>query len=114
MGEKTIHVESSLNNHFMYYSSKHSKQVHDKYPNWKPPQVEIPMTINQFLKFAQDAQLYKLDELKNYNKSLLYFTISAKEGLKEKFITDSLPFFKNEESFFIVDPKGFKGNYFHI
>jgi hypothetical protein len=109
MGDKTIEVESSLNNHFMYYSGKHIKDVFKKYPNWKPPQMEIPMTITQFLKYAQDAQLYKLNNLNNYNKSLVYFTISAKEGIKEKFITDSLPFFKKEESFFIVDPEGFKG-----
>lgn len=96
-------IEKSKDNHFMYYSLHKTSNL---FNTWKPPQEDVFMTFGEFLAEAEKAENYGS---KHGDKSLHYMTISATEGISTPWIKNSFPFFAPKESFFIVDPDGFKG-----
>lgn len=96
-------VEKSKDNHFIYYSLHKTSNLFD---SWKPPQEDVFITFGEFLKEAEKAE--NSGDIHG-DRSLHYMTISATEGISTPWIKNSFPFFKAKESFFIVDPNGFKG-----
>lgn len=105
-GNKPRIVEKSKDYNFMYWSEKGFQK--EFYPDWKPPQDEVEMKFQTFVRQAQTAELR--GDISSRNESLYYMTISAGEGLQTPWIRNALPIFTDKEpSFFIVDPDGFMG-----
>lgn len=96
-------IEKSKDNHFMYYSLHKTSNLFD---SWKSPQEDVFITFGEFLSEAEKAENYGNI---HGDKPLHYMTISATEGISTPWIKNSFPFFAPKESFFIVDPDGFKG-----
>ncbi len=77
IGEDTLDVERSEDNHFMYYSlPKQGAQARAAYLDWKPPQELVPVTFAEFLGRAEEAE--KGADLAG-DKSLYYLVFSATE-----------------------------------
>jgi hypothetical protein len=75
-GATTRNVEKSKNNHFMYYKQKDSQHLRKSYPDWTPPQLEVPMTFSKFLQVATEAENTGPQA---GSLSLSYLTINAAE-----------------------------------
>jgi hypothetical protein len=99
-------VEKSKNNHFMYYKLKNEQQLRHSYPDWTPPQLDVPMTFHRFLHSAQEAESAGTH---SGSVPLSYLTISATEGFQTPWIADALPYFSPKESLFVVDTDEFNG-----
>lgn len=98
------HIESSKDNHFMFWSNKGNKLK-----NWEPPtKIVSGMTFKQWQELA-----YKADSEKLGNGSMHYYymTGSSKgDRGSGSFVAKDLPVFSSgQKNFFITAPKQNKG-----
>lgn len=70
-------VEKSTNNHFMYFHTKNDARTSKLYPDWEPPQIEVPMTFAKFLREAEAAETFSSEN--GATRPLHYMTMSASE-----------------------------------
>jgi len=103
---ESYRTESSSNNHFLF-----SRANRNERSNWKAPIEMIKMTYGDWLEKANSSLP------KNNNDPHWYFRLNGcpdnkcakKKSDVRAWLTEELPFFKREESFYIVDPTQFHG-----
>eukprot|EP01038_Epipyxis_sp_PR26KG_P009983 gene9983-13433_t len=72
-------IEKSKNNHFMYYKNKNIGNALIKYPDWKPPQTDVLMSMTEYIQEIKKKENVRYHTNSTVDNSYYYLTISAAE-----------------------------------
>jgi hypothetical protein len=105
VGKAPQRTEHSATAHLMYWKPHPRDRAP---PGWTPPSENIEMTIDEFLKRAQEMEDDVHDQL---NREHWYFRLNGSYRGKNSYLYDELPIFVpgDEPTFYMIDPGEARG-----
>jgi hypothetical protein len=106
IGPKPTRTEYSRNNHLLFWRKPHGRRPPK---GWEPPEVEIKITFDEFLKKADELEHVPSSE--RPGKEHYYFRLNGDVGGQNPYLFDELPIFRpgNASTFFMVRPEQGRG-----
>jgi Cupin-like domain len=106
IGPDPVRTEYSKNNHLKFWRKPHGRRAPK---GWEPPEVEVKMTYDEFLKQAN--ALEQIPPAERPGKEHWYFRLNANKNGPNTYLYEELPIFVagNSSTFFMVRPEQERG-----